>query len=210
MSYPESAYGGPAQEDRTSSPDYGDTSNEGTFSVIDRFSSFDGTFTADRDLRIDGVVKGTIECRGTLLVAEGASVEATVNAENIAIAGELTGEILCMGRLQLLPTGRLNGNVSTASLVIAEGAIYEGDLAMEEPSASANGSSPSLNQDIPVAEAEDTTDTTMGNQEIEQPPSAEEPIPTTFIRRKGGSETPWSSELQDSDEGSVDTESSSE
>ena len=51
--------------------------NDNSFSVIDRHSNFDGTFRSSRDLRIEGEVKGTIECQGTLFVAQGANVSAT-------------------------------------------------------------------------------------------------------------------------------------
>ncbi len=102
-------------------------------SLIDRHSTFDGTYRSSRDLRIEGQVKGTIECRGTVHVAQGAQVDAHVEAENIVVAGELSGEIVCRGRLQLMPTGRLRGKVSTQTLVINEGAIYEGQLEMMSP-----------------------------------------------------------------------------
>ncbi len=69
-------------------------------------------------------------CEGTLFVSEGATIAATVEAEHITVAGELTGEIRCRGRLQILPSGRVRANVSTGSLVIQEGAIYEGQLEM--------------------------------------------------------------------------------
>src|SRR5215203_2720178 len=107
-------------------------SEQDPFSVIDRFSRFDGDFTAERDLRVEGNVKGSIECHGTLFVAEGAVVAAKVTAENITVAGDLSGETRCRGKLQLLSTGRVRGRVSTAALVINEGAIYEGELAMAE------------------------------------------------------------------------------
>ena len=68
-----------------------------SFSLIDRYSNFDGTFRSSRDLRIDGEVKGTIECQGTLLVAQGANVTAKVEAENITVAGDLNGDLRCRG-----------------------------------------------------------------------------------------------------------------
>ena len=67
-----------------------DDTGEG-FSVIDRHSNFDGTFVAKRDLRIEGEVKGAIDCSGTLFIAQGANVNARVEAENITVAGEFTG-----------------------------------------------------------------------------------------------------------------------
>src|SRR5215212_5419596 len=113
----------------------GDTTpeSETSYSVIDRHSIFDGTFQANRNLRIEGEVKGTIDCQGTLFVAQGANVSAKVEAENITVAGDLSGEINCRGRLQMMPSGRVRGKVATETLVINEGAYYEGQLHMTAP-----------------------------------------------------------------------------
>jgi cytoskeletal protein CcmA (bactofilin family) len=156
---------------------YGD---QDSFSVIDRFSRFDGDFVAERDLRVEGNVKGSIECHGTLFVAEGAVVSAKVTAENNTVAGDLSGETRCRGQLHLLPTGRVRGRVGTASLVISEGAIYEGELAMAEDA---------------QAEAAPQRPTVVPTQAPRQESTVvvEEPTvtPSTFIRRLGGPETPW-------------------
>lgn len=164
---------------------YGD---QDSFSVIDRFSRFDGDFVAERDLRVEGNVKGSIDCHGTLFIAEGAIVSARVTAENITVAGDLSGETRCRGKLHLLPTGRVRGRVGTSALVITEGAIYEGELAMAE-------------ETQPVA-SEPQRPTVVPTQptRVESSPVVEEPAaaPSTFIRRLGGPETPWEGE-QDSD-----------
>ena len=100
------------------------------FSVIDRHSNFDGAFIAKRDLRIEGEVRGSISCSGTLFIAQGAIVNAEVEAENITVAGDISGEIVCRGRLQVMPSGRLRGKVATKALIINEGAFYEGEMEM--------------------------------------------------------------------------------
>ena len=65
-------------------------------------------------------------------------MDARVVSANITVAGALNGEVTCHGKLQILPTGRVTARVATATLVIQEGAIYEGELRMsnldEEPS----------------------------------------------------------------------------
>ncbi|MCA9859117.1 MAG: polymer-forming cytoskeletal protein [Thermomicrobiales bacterium] len=155
--------------------------DQDSFSVIDKFSRFDGDFVAERDLRVEGNVKGSIDCHGTLFIAEGALVAARVTAENITVAGDLSGETRCRGRLQLLQTGRVRGRVSTAALIITEGAIYEGDLAMSEAAAP---------QETPAARP---VAVPTQAESIESAPEPEEPsvTPSTFIRRLGGPETPW-------------------
>ena len=99
-------------------------------SLVDANSSIDGLFRVGQNLRIEGEVKGEVQCEGTLNIAEGARVAAKVVAANIIVAGSLTGDIVCRQRLQILPSGRVSGTVTTTSLAIQEGAFYEGELHM--------------------------------------------------------------------------------
>jgi cytoskeletal protein CcmA (bactofilin family) len=147
-------------------------------SHIDRHSSFDGVFRAQRDLRVEGELKGTVSCDGTLFVAEGATVSATVDAENVTVAGDLSGEIRCRGRLQILPSGRVQARVSTASLVIQEGAIYEGQLEMAGVDRAAPRPLRARTAVAPVGLEAGSTERAAGHG-------------ATFIRRLGSPETPW-------------------
>jgi len=182
--------------------------NDNSFSVIDRHSNFDGIFRSNRDLRIEGEVKGTIECQGTLFVAEGANVSATVEAEHIAVAGNLNGEIRCLGRLQIMPTGRVRGKVTTITLVINEGAYYEGQLEMAPPDERSGGASPRPIASRPAAPAQsNSTPVSIPNASSNRPSTGASAAgtesggnPNTFIRRLGGPETPWDKRGDESDE----------
>ena len=110
-------------------------------SLIDRNSSIEGTFTTSRDVRVEGIVRGKIICEGLLYIAESADIDATVEAASVTVAGKLTGEVLCRGRLQITSTGRMSATVTTDSLVIDEGAFYEGDLNMKTTALTSTGES---------------------------------------------------------------------
>lgn len=174
---------------------------EDSYSVIDRHSQFDGTFRSSRDLRIEGEVKGTIECQGTLFVAEGAVVSAKVEAENITVAGDLSGEVRCLGRLQIMPSGQVRGKVTTATLVINEGAFYEGQLEMvppEQRNQRAPGPAPRVLPPKPVAPP--VTLQAPGSESAVSAgggSSSGTSAASTFIRRLGGPETPWESRPED-------------
>ncbi len=178
--------------------DYGtqaDDQNE-SMSVIDRFSNFDGTYQSTRDVRIEGQVKGTIECQGTVHIAQGANVSARIEADNISVAGDLDGDINCRGRLQILPSGKVRGKINTVTLVINEGAHYEGELEMAaRESRLSSGRSgrnrPSLSSSsnanpVPIGGA--LPETARGSQESA---GASQTGGNTFIRRFGGQETTW-------------------
>ena len=156
-----------------------------SFSVIDRHSIFDGTFLSNRDLRIEGEVKGTIECKGTLFVAQGANVSAKVEAENISVAGDPNGDVRCRGRLQIMPSGRVRGKVNTMTLVINEGAYYEGQLEMTPPEERVQTTPPRQLQAV-------SSPVSISNSSSVQR-GVESGASSTFIRRLGGPETPWDS-----------------
>ena len=174
-----------AQRDEFSAPQ---EDQPESVSVIDRFSKFDGIFHSTRDLRVEGEVKGTIDCKGVLHIAQGANVNAKIEAENISVAGDLDGDINCKGRLQILPSGRVRGKINTVTLVINEGAFYEGELEMVTAekrlasgrSARARASLPGGNGPVPI-----------GGTAPEGAPAATPPGGNTFIRRFGGQETTW-------------------
>jgi cytoskeletal protein CcmA (bactofilin family) len=154
-------------------------------SVVDRSSSFEGTFRSQKDLRVEGEVKGTITCDGTLFVAEGANVSATIDAEHVTVAGDVHGEVRCRGRLQILPSGRVRARVVTGSLVIQEGAIYEGELDMAGVERAAPRPLRARPVPPPVSIEAAVADRQGGTG-------------STFIRRLGSPETAWEADEADS------------
>jgi cytoskeletal protein CcmA (bactofilin family) len=159
-------------------------------SLLDRHSEFEGTFRSQRDVRVEGNLKGNVTCDGTLFIAEGASVAATVDAEHISVAGDLTGEVRCRGRLHILPSGRVRAKVATSSLVVQEGAIYEGQLEMAGLERQAPRPLRQRQPGSVVGIESNSGDRSTGSG-------------TTFIRRLGSPETPWTSvgSTEESDEG---------
>ena len=106
-----------------------ESADRGT-SIIDRHSKIDGTYNTARDLRIEGLLTGSVNCDGVLFIADGAIVDATVDAASVIVSGQLSGDIRCRGKLEITATGSVGGEVETAALVIVEGARYEGQIRM--------------------------------------------------------------------------------
>lgn len=163
-------------------------------SVIDRHSDFDGTYSTDRDLRIEGKARGKLSCQGTLHVAQGATVNAEIEAEQVVVAGSLEGTVNCRTRLQIMPSGEVRGRISTPSLVINEGARYDGHMEM-----------PSQNSRLQSGRPRASITSRAGSEESGEQ-SAPEAVPAratgggNFIRRFGSTETRESEDSQgDSD-----------
>jgi cytoskeletal protein CcmA (bactofilin family) len=101
--------------------------------VIAADSVWSGTLRAQGSLRIFGTVEGDLAATDEIFVAEGAAINARVSARTVVVAGLMEGTVECSVRLEVLPTGRVNGDVTTPSLVVHDGATVEGELRMLAP-----------------------------------------------------------------------------
>jgi cytoskeletal protein CcmA (bactofilin family) len=80
--------------------------------------------------RIEGEVDGEIIAQDTLYIGEGATVKAQITGTVIVIHGQVTGDITAKTSLELRAHSRVTGNIAAPSLVINEGAYFEGQCAM--------------------------------------------------------------------------------
>ena len=113
------------------------TAPEECSSVVSAGSTWQGTLNLDGSVRIDGQLTGDIDARETVHISEGAQVDAKVKAAFVVIAGAFQGQVECSERLELLPTSRTQGELSTKSLMIHEGAFINGQIHMSGDQGSA-------------------------------------------------------------------------
>lgn len=102
-------------------------------SVLAAGDRFEGTFRTARGLRIRGAVEGRIESESHVRIDEDAKVTADVSAEEVVIAGQYSGHLVCRQRLEILPTGRVSGTIETVTLMLHEGGYIDGELHMQKP-----------------------------------------------------------------------------
>jgi cytoskeletal protein CcmA (bactofilin family) len=98
--------------------------------VIGPNANFKGVVQSDGGLRVDGVVEGNIQIAGNLIIGETGKVIAEVVAQNVSVAGALKGTVKAQGRLEILSTGRVWGDISVASFLIDEGGFFRGQSVM--------------------------------------------------------------------------------
>lgn len=87
-----------------------------------------GELTGEGDIQLMGGFHGTIDLAGTVVIGESAQVEADIAATNIVVGGHVKGNLMASGRVDLLPTGSVTGNVKTGSIAAAEGASLKGEI----------------------------------------------------------------------------------
>jgi cytoskeletal protein CcmA (bactofilin family) len=95
---------------------------------VDASTEFDGKLRCKQTLRIDGVLKGEIECERTVLVGECAKVYASIEADDVTVAGMVEGDISARRKITLERTAVVVGNLTTPGIVIEEGAKLKGRI----------------------------------------------------------------------------------
>lgn len=93
-------------------------------------SHIEGKLTFEGSVRIDGTVDGEIAAQDAVIIGDGAVINAQIQAEAIIIKGKVTGDIVARKRVELRAPGKLVGNITTPSLVIHEGVVFEGHCSM--------------------------------------------------------------------------------
>ena len=99
--------------------------------VIAQGITVEGELSSDGDVVVQGTVRGTVSSRDAVTIESGAVVEADVTASSVSLGGQVTGNVTANERVDLLPGGRLVGDVKAARLTIADGASFKGNVDMD-------------------------------------------------------------------------------
>jgi cytoskeletal protein CcmA (bactofilin family) len=98
-----------------------------------------GEATFKAMMRIDGHLSGRISSSsGTLVVGTNGKVEANIDVAVATIHGTVNGDIIASQRLELGRAAKVNGNIQTPTLLIEQGAMFEGSCKMTQLSPTAD------------------------------------------------------------------------
>jgi cytoskeletal protein CcmA (bactofilin family) len=89
-----------------------------------------GNLSTEGDIIIDGSLVGEINSNGKVTLDVNADVTANIVARNVNIAGSLKGNLTIESETIITETGRVEGDITTNTLAIASGAIFNGQSRM--------------------------------------------------------------------------------
>lgn len=95
-------------------------------SFIGEGATFNGDFTLDGALRIDGVFSGRILSTGKVIVGPTGHVKTNIQAGVVLVAGRVDGNIYALDSVHLLESAKVYGDIVAAHLMADEGVIFEG------------------------------------------------------------------------------------
>jgi len=94
--------------------------------ILDKGTFFEGRLTFEGTVQIGGEFRGEIFTKDTIIINDGAKVSGEIEAENIIINGNVEGNLFARRKVIMNPPATFKGTVTTPSLKIEEGVVFEG------------------------------------------------------------------------------------
>jgi cytoskeletal protein CcmA (bactofilin family) len=84
-------------------------------------------------VRVDGQLEGEIVGDEVLIIGEPGQVNAEIEVGTLVVSGQVQGNITARERVELLRPSRVSGTIRTPCLIVAEGALFNGNCEMTGP-----------------------------------------------------------------------------
>lgn len=84
----------------------------------------EGTVKSESDIRVDGIIKGTLRCDAKVIIGPTGYVEGEIRCANAVIEGKFEGNLSVTEMLNVRETAEVTGDVKTNKLIVQSGAIF--------------------------------------------------------------------------------------
>ncbi|RPH39650.1 MAG: polymer-forming cytoskeletal protein [Burkholderiales bacterium] len=101
-------------------------------SMLSEGCAFRGKMLLRGEVRLGGAVEGEIVSEHDLIIERSADIRANIDGHNIQVCGSVCGNINARGILILAPSSNVSGNITTTNLIVENGAILHGNVAIDE------------------------------------------------------------------------------
>ncbi len=92
--------------------------------------TFSGHIRFVKPLMIKGTVTGSIDATSDLLIDSDAKVTADIVADRVLVKGSVKGNIKCRHLVYVTSTGSVNGDITSAQVVLEPGSVFTGKCSM--------------------------------------------------------------------------------
>jgi cytoskeletal protein CcmA (bactofilin family) len=101
-----------------------------------------GEISGNEDLTIDGSVEGLIQLdERKLTVGAMAKVTADIAAREVVVLGNVKGNLRAKERIEIKKDGSVNGDLTTARIMIEDGAFFKGSIEIDKSAEKESGHS---------------------------------------------------------------------
>lgn len=118
-----------------SKPEGGGTKRDTIENILGKSCTLRGDLTADGAFRIDGTIEGSVTSRAAVVIGDSGVVRGSVRGSDIVVAGRIQGDVVCIGHLEILAKGKVEGDIDAQSMRIETGGVFRGTSRMGKPEA---------------------------------------------------------------------------
>ncbi len=97
---------------------------------INHGTELNGELISDGDIRVEGIIRGTLRCKSKVAIGQSGIVEGDIICKNADIEGKIHGDLEVNDTLILKSTAVVEGNIHTGKIVIENGARFNGVCSM--------------------------------------------------------------------------------
>lgn len=91
-----------------------------------------GELTGNEDLTIDGMVDGKIVVKDhNLTIGANGRINAEVHGKTVVVVGQIVGNITADDKVEIAPTGSVQGDIKAPRVAISDGARFRGAIDMD-------------------------------------------------------------------------------
>ena len=98
--------------------------------IVGAGTVIDGDIKTNGDMRIDGILTGSINVKGKLVVGTSGNVEGEIICQNADVSGTIKGKIGVAELLSLKASAKLTGDIITNKIAVEPGATFSGSCSM--------------------------------------------------------------------------------
>lgn len=91
-------------------------------------ATLNGKLEGSGHFLVSGQVIGDADIEGGLTLADGGRWKGIIRADDVILAGEMEGELLARGRVEITASARVRGRVVGSGISISAGAVVEAEL----------------------------------------------------------------------------------
>ena len=88
----------------------------------------DGDITGTDSVMVLGTVRGRLQIKDQVTIAQGGRIEADVEANSVEISGVIEGNVAVADKVEIKSGGLLVGDVKAPRVLIADGATFKGNI----------------------------------------------------------------------------------
>ena len=110
----------PASYNKSSAP----SSTSNALNSLVKGTKVEGTVSSESDIRIDGIIVGTLICKAKVIIGPTGAVEGDVQCENAVIEGRFEGSLKVNQLLTVKDSAEVHGDINTNKLLVQSGATF--------------------------------------------------------------------------------------